>query len=178
MSVAAAAGKLSGLVKGSLIGIVVTKHDGASPRVVTAAVVGTGGRTTVSGGDLEGRFALMSTLARFTTITTNAGTVAKSIRRLAHGHSPYIDRITAQTASAVSAYVHQLFAPGTADVYGTIFPGPNGAALLVQRLAGGHWHTVRHAQLSSGGRYSVPLPGAGSYRVSFSGLAGPTVSAS
>src|SRR5207248_624771 len=68
LSLATAAGKLSGLVKGSLIGVQVTKHAGASPRVVTASVVGTGGRGTTTGGALEQRFGLSSTLATFTTI--------------------------------------------------------------------------------------------------------------
>jgi stage II sporulation protein D len=69
MSLAAAAHKLGSLVKGSLIGIRVTRH-GLSPRIVEAQVVGTRGSTTVSGGQLQGIFGLDDTLATFTTITT------------------------------------------------------------------------------------------------------------
>jgi stage II sporulation protein D len=68
----AAMGKLGNLVKGSLIGIRVSKH-GVSPRVVTAEVVGSGGTTTVTGLQLQRRFNLMSTYMSFATITASSG---------------------------------------------------------------------------------------------------------
>lgn len=175
LSVASAAGKLSGLVKGTLLGIQVTKHSGASPRVVTAAVTGTRGRSTTTGGALEQRFGLRSTLATFTTITTNAGTVAATVRRPAVGHSPDVAEITAETATAMSGFVHQVFAARVPVLSGTIFPGTRGASLQVQRLAGSHWHTILTTRLGSGGTYSVRIQGSGSYRVRFDRMAGPTV---
>jgi stage II sporulation protein D len=69
MSLAAASAKLRGLIKGSLIGIQVVRR-GVSPRIIAAAVVGTRGRTSVSGSQLQSVFGLDSTLAAFTTITT------------------------------------------------------------------------------------------------------------
>ena len=69
MSLAAATRKLGRLVKGSLIGIRVTRH-GISPRIVQAQVVGTRGTTTVTGTQLQGLFGLDDTWAEFTTITT------------------------------------------------------------------------------------------------------------
>ncbi len=69
MSLAAAARKLGRLLKGSLIGIAVTRH-GASPRIIQAQVVGTRGTTTVSGTQLQSLFGLDATWAGFTTITT------------------------------------------------------------------------------------------------------------
>jgi stage II sporulation protein D len=72
LSLPAAAAKLSGLVKGSLRGIQVTRH-GASPRILTASVVGSAGRTSVSGGSLQSIFGLPTTYASFTTISTVAG---------------------------------------------------------------------------------------------------------
>jgi stage II sporulation protein D len=69
MSVAAAAHKLGRLVRGSLVGIAVTRH-GVSPRIVQAQVVGTGGTTTVTGTQLQSSFGLDDTWATFTTITT------------------------------------------------------------------------------------------------------------
>jgi stage II sporulation protein D len=176
LSVATAAGKLSGLVKGSLVGIQVTKRSGASPRVVSAAVVGTRGRSATSGGALEQRFGLRSTLASFTTITTNAGTVAAAVRRPAVGHSPDIAQITAETANAMSVLVHQVFAPRVPIVSGTIFPGARGSSLQIQRLTRGHWHTVATVRLGNGGSYSVRVSQSGSYRVRFDRMAGPTVS--
>jgi stage II sporulation protein D len=69
MSLAAAARKLGRLVKGSLVGIAVTRH-GVSPRILQAQVVGTGGTTTVSGEQLQSLFGLDDTWATFTSITT------------------------------------------------------------------------------------------------------------
>jgi stage II sporulation protein D len=71
LSLSAAAGKLGGLVKGALIGITVTEH-GVSPRIIRAEVAGTRGTTTVSGGQLQQAFGLLTTNVGFTTITTNA----------------------------------------------------------------------------------------------------------
>ena len=113
----------------------------------------------------------------FTTITTYAGAVTRTTRGSSPGHSLDVAMITAQTAAAVSHYVHQVLAPGISIVYGKIFPGASGSLLLVQRLSGGRWRTVRRAHLGSGGAYRVRVPGAGSYRVVFAGLAGPTVRA-
>jgi stage II sporulation protein D len=69
MSLAGAAHTLGRLVKGSLIGIAVTRH-GVSPRIVQAQVVGTRGITTVSGAQLQAIFGLDDTWATFTSITT------------------------------------------------------------------------------------------------------------
>jgi stage II sporulation protein D len=69
MSVNAAAAKLGSLVKGSLVGIKVTRH-GVSPRIMQALVVGTRGTTGVTGTQLQAIFGLASTDAAFTTIST------------------------------------------------------------------------------------------------------------
>src|SRR5208283_4867577 len=72
LSLTAAAAKLAGFVKGSLIGIQPTGQD-LTPRLVTASVVGTGGRTTATGAQLQQAFGLLSTLVSFTTITAAPG---------------------------------------------------------------------------------------------------------
>jgi stage II sporulation protein D len=71
MSLSAAAAKLGGLVKGRLTGITITAH-GVSPRILRAAVVGTRGRTSVTGDTLQQAFSLPTTLASFTTVTSQA----------------------------------------------------------------------------------------------------------
>ena len=71
MSLATAAKDLGKLVKGKLVGIKVTK-TGASPRIMTANVIGTGGTVSVTGSQLEGAFGLLSTWAAFTTISSSA----------------------------------------------------------------------------------------------------------
>jgi SpoIID/LytB domain protein len=69
MSLSAAARKLGRLVKGSLVGVAVTRH-GVSPRIVQAQVVGTRGTSPVTGAQLQGIFGLDDTWATFTSITT------------------------------------------------------------------------------------------------------------
>jgi stage II sporulation protein D len=70
MSFAIAAKRLQGLVKGQFLGIEVLGR-GYSPRVVSAAVLGSGGKTVVSGPELEARLGLQSTWAYFSVRTGN-----------------------------------------------------------------------------------------------------------
>jgi stage II sporulation protein D len=64
MSFAAAGKRLAGLVKGTFRGIEVLER-GSSPRILSAYVLGSGGRTLTSGGELAARFGLYSTWAYF-----------------------------------------------------------------------------------------------------------------
>jgi stage II sporulation protein D len=64
LSFAAAARRLSGLVKGSFRGIEVLQR-GSSPRILTAYVLGSAGRTLTSGGELAARLGLDDTWAYF-----------------------------------------------------------------------------------------------------------------
>ncbi len=73
ISLATAARRLRGLVRGSLTAIQVLKR-GVSPRVVSAAIIGTDGRTLVSGPQLQQRLGLRSTYMSFETVTPT-GTV-------------------------------------------------------------------------------------------------------
>lgn len=66
LSFTAAAAKLSGLVRGAFMGIEVLKR-GFSPRIVSAYVLGSGGRTAVSGTTLAERLGLYSAWAYFST---------------------------------------------------------------------------------------------------------------
>src|SRR3954470_24448938 len=73
MTLSQAGRKLSGLVKGSFRGISVIRR-GESPRVVYADVVGTRGRTRVTGATLRARFGLYDTWATFSVITSSGNT--------------------------------------------------------------------------------------------------------
>ncbi|HTR89641.1 MAG TPA: SpoIID/LytB domain-containing protein [Solirubrobacteraceae bacterium] len=64
LSFATAASRLKGLVKGSFQGVEVLRR-GYSPRILTAAVLGSGGPTLLSGPELEARLGLRSTWAYF-----------------------------------------------------------------------------------------------------------------
>lgn len=66
ISFAAASARLGSLVKGSFKGIEVTRR-GFSPRIVSAYVLGSGGRAPVSGPELASRLGLNSNWAYFST---------------------------------------------------------------------------------------------------------------
>jgi stage II sporulation protein D len=66
LSFATAASRLRGLVRGSFQGIEVVKR-GFSPRIVSAYVLGSAGRTLVSGAELAARLGLYSSWAYFST---------------------------------------------------------------------------------------------------------------
>ena len=71
LSLRAAARRLSGFLMGKLVGIRVVQR-GASPRIMSAVVIGTAGTTTVSGAQLQRAFGLLSTWARFTVVLAAA----------------------------------------------------------------------------------------------------------
>jgi SpoIID/LytB domain protein len=68
MSFAKAARRLRGLVKGRLLAIEVLQR-GVSPRILTAAIVGSKGRTEIGGAELAARLGLQSTWAHFSVRT-------------------------------------------------------------------------------------------------------------
>ncbi len=71
LSFAVVAKRLQGLVKGQFRGIEVLER-GFSPRIVTAAVLGSAGKTDVSGPELEARLGLQSTWAYFAVLGAGA----------------------------------------------------------------------------------------------------------
>jgi SpoIID/LytB domain protein len=66
LSFATAAARLHGLVRGTFKGIEVVKR-GFSPRIVSAYVLGSAGRTAINGPELAGRLGLFSAWAYFST---------------------------------------------------------------------------------------------------------------
>jgi stage II sporulation protein D len=132
MSVAAAAGKLGGLVKGSLIGISVTRH-GASPRILTADVVGTRGRQSVTGAQLQSIFGLATTDAAFTTISTVASGAALS------GTVYPASRPGSLALQSASGGTWRTVAPvpiSAAGAYTAAVPGPGRYRIISGRLGG------------------------------------------
>lgn len=171
MTMATAQAKLSGLVKGSLVGIQVTR-TGVSPRILNAVVTGTGGRTSVTGTELQGRFGLRSTWASFATVTSSAGTPAASAAMSAgRFENPF-----APGAAEASAYLSQLLDHSTPALVGAVVPEPKGSEIEIQRRYGRRWRTIKRARLGAGGIYAVGVPGPGIYRVLAGGLQGPAVS--
>jgi stage II sporulation protein D len=169
LSTTAATARLGGAVKGSLVGIEVTQH-GASPRILSAQVVGTQGRTSLSGAALQSDFSLPTTYAAFTTLTTVAGSGLG--RRLNASSFP---------SSGLSRRLNDSVFPGfelSRSLRGSVFPVSPGVSIGVQVQAGDGWHTMAQAKLSAGGGFQAHLVAAGTYRIVFGSLDGPAVSVS
>ena len=159
MTRAAAGAQLSGLVKGRFKGIKVVRR-GRSPRIVSANVIGTRGRTRVSGATLRARLGLLDTWAYFTSIAT---------RKV----PPRGDPRTGGTAPAPSAATAG--PRPRAALVGTVVPARVGAEVQIQLRTGDGWHTVASTIVRSGGAYRAAVARAGVYRAVFSGDAGPDV---
>jgi stage II sporulation protein D len=160
----AAARDLGSLVKGTLLGIQVTKH-GVSPRVIGAQVVGTGGRTTVTGPQLQSIFNLPSTYMTFSTISAGSGAPSTS-----GGQAPqrtWLDKVRAAIAR---------LAPPPRGLHGKVFPAPKGAPITIQRSTARGWRANGHGRLAAGGRYSVRVRASGRYRIVYDGAPGPAIS--
>jgi len=168
MSLVAATKDLGKLVKGSLVGIKVTK-TGASPRIMTAKVIGTRGTTSVTGSQLEGAFGLLSTWGTFTTISSSAGPTPSARASRAEGDL------------AIIALMKRAFGQmGNASqtLRGAVFPAGKGAHATLEVRAGKHWRHSGFVHLGRGGSYAVRLASPGVYRVVYRGLAGPSVDVS
>jgi stage II sporulation protein D len=173
MTLAQAGAKLSGLVKGHFRSIKVLER-GFSPRVVRAQVVGTGGRTNVSGVALRQRFGLYDTWAYYTTITTKKQTTTGAPATPATDGAAQGDPTTGGTAPTAPAGTARA---GRTVLSGTITPARRGAWLRVQRKVGGRWFTYAWTTTDKRGRYRERLGAPGVYRVLFQGSPGPEIRA-
>jgi stage II sporulation protein D len=177
LSLGAAAAKLGHYVKGQLLGIQVTKH-GASPRVLQADVVGTKGRTQITGQQLQSVFGLQTTLASFTTISTTAGAPPQSQSRRRGGASRRAQQAEAQAVLALPALVRDIVSGAVPGLHGTIMPARSGDQLTIQQQGSHGFKTVAHTTVGAGGSYGLQLPGPGTYRVVYGSFYGPGVSVS
>ncbi len=170
MSLSSAQRRLGSLVKGSLRRIRVLRR-GRSPRVVAAQVVGTGGRTSVSGPELRRRLGLYDTWARFTVITANV--------TRGDGNAPKAPAAPPLPAAPTGGVTPSARAAALSDVAGTlrgyVSPGVPGSWVSIQRWSGTRWITRFDAPVGTGGRYAARLRTAGLYRARYAGEAGPPV---
>jgi hypothetical protein len=132
MSITTAGRRLGTLVKGRLLGIVVTKH-GVSPRILHAAVVGTRGRTSVSGTTLQSIFGLPTTYATFTAISTSAsaGALSGTIYPARQGSALWVQVRTGQGWHTIE---RESIGPGGA--YSAPLPGTGTYRVQYSRLNG------------------------------------------
>ena len=162
LTLAAAGRDLGSLVKGRLVGIQVTKR-GVSPRVVSARVVGTKGRTNVTGPQLQSIFNLPSTYMTFSAISATPGGPSSG------GQAPRHTWLQAVQATIAA------LAPPVLGLHGKVFPAPAGARISIQRRAAEGWRIVRRARLGADGTYAIRLRVAGSYRIVYHGVQGPAI---
>ena len=177
MSLRSAQRRLGALVKGSLTRIRVLRR-GRSPRVVSAQVVGTGGRTSVSGPTLRRKLGLYDTWARFTVITANAtrgdgnapATPATPATPVAPG-APAV----APTGGAVPSARAASLGDSAGMLHGRVDPAPAGSWVTVQRWSGTRWVARFDVPVGVAGTYSARLRIGGLYRVRFAGESGSPV---
>ncbi len=165
LSLTAATKQLGRLVKGKLVGIRVTKH-GASPRIMSAVVIGTKGSTTVTGGQLQVDFGLLSTWASFTTISATPGQV------------PVTGPVHGANDLSVIPQLKRAFALAgerTPVLRGHVVPAGAGDTVSFEIRAGKRWRRVGSVRLGKGGAYAVGLARPGVYRTVYRGLDGPSV---
>ena len=170
MSLGSAQRRLGSLVKGSLTRIRVLRR-GRSPRVVAAQVVGTGGRTSVSGPTLRSKLGLYDTWARFTVITARA--------TRGDGNTPPAAPAPVgppvPTGGVVPTARAAAFGDTVARLRGHVAPATAGSWVTVQRWSGTRWVTRFDVPAQAGGRYTARLRLPGIYRVRFAGEAGAPV---
>jgi stage II sporulation protein D len=146
--------KLRGLVKGSFRGIDILQR-GVSPRIVRAEIIGSKGRTAVTGPQLRTRFGLDDTWAHFTFVDT------KTRKEKPAGGEP-----AAQAAATRRR----------ATITGRVTGVKRGAKLVVQRRnSAGTWTTEVRTHVGRAGRYNAAVNRSGVYRVRVGGIDGPPV---
>jgi stage II sporulation protein D len=183
LSLATAASRLAGLYKGSFEGIKVLAH-GLSPRIVSAAVIGSRGRSTVSGATLQEDLGTDSTWMSFTSVTargsssSGAGTSpssrASASSVTSSSPAPAASAAPAQSATG-GAGITALARMPRRVVSGSIFPVARRATVAVQLHSDGRWVTVGSTRVGSAGRYALAVPSAGVYRALYDGVAAPSV---
>ncbi len=180
MTLGQASARLGGLVKGSLRQIRVLSR-GTSPRVVRAQVVGSGGRTSVTGPQLRSRLGLFDTWARFTVITASAvrgdGNTPKPAGDGGGGTGPGTGgaepRTGGATPRAVLREASDLAVVGA--VAGRVSPAVAGRWITLERFDGRRWVAQFETPAAAGGRYRANVSVAGLYRVRYAGEPGPPV---
>jgi stage II sporulation protein D len=191
MPLATASAKLGALVKGRFKGIKVVTR-GASPRIVKALVVGTGGTTTVTGADLQQRFSLRDTWMSFNAATAeveapdDGATTDTTTTPAATTTAPATTTTPPKTGGATSSGgatvgLRTRAGAGTHPpitrprVTGSAFPARPGTPVVLQRRVGSRWVRAGATHLGTTRRYKVALPGPGRYRIVVGDAPGPIV---
>jgi stage II sporulation protein D len=124
---------------------------GASPRVVRARVVGSGGSTTITGPSIRSRLGLRDHWLTIVSVRSSA-TGSRSARPASWGGGPMRRALA-----------------------GKFWPAPRKRRLQVERRAGGRWLKLTVVRARTNGRYRAELERPGVYRVRAGSVAGPRV---
>jgi SpoIID/LytB domain protein len=165
LSLGTARARLGSLVKGSFRGIRVVKR-GRSPRIVAADVVGSRGKTRVSGATLRSRLGLLDTWAYFTTI---------GVKRAPAPQQPVTPPVAPQAAGDGTGGAQSSARRAVAALTGSVMPAHRGATVQIQLRRDDHWSTVTEARVDGGGRYRAAVTRRGTYRVVYWGDAGSAI---
>src|SRR3954447_11622675 len=143
MSLGRADRKLGSLVRGAFRGIQVVRR-GESPRIVTADIIGSRGRTRVNGATLRARFGLYDSWMFFTSITTGDAPPPEEPApgdpaAPTGGAEPFGSAAFLQPRPAIGA------------VAGRVLPVLPQARVTLQRRDGKRWVTLGTAPVGSGG---------------------------
>ncbi len=168
MSLGSAGSRLGALVKGSFRGISVIQRGG-SPRIVYADVVGSAGRTRVTGPTLKARFGL-----RDTWMTFNAASADVQGYDDGSGSPPPATTIPGSANGGTSPHTRAARTHGT-RIAGRFWPGRRGAVVVLERRVGAIWRVVGGGRIARGGTYSIAAPGPGTYRAALGHVHAPVV---
>lgn len=175
--------KLGGWVKGNLRSIDVIKR-GISPRVVRADIVGSKGRTSVTGPQLRARLGLNDTWVQF----VFSGATTKPLPKAPAADAPpttggggvVLSSSNALGLPSVGAGIlAQVIAqpPGYGTARGRVWPEGGGVVVRLQLREGGRWRTKIRVRADETGRWTSLLPLGTRYRVVALGVAGPVIRA-
>jgi stage II sporulation protein D len=174
--------KLGSWVKGTLRSIDVIKR-GASPRVVRADIVGSRGRTTVTGPALRTRLGLSDTWVQFVfngasmapsakTPSTRAPTPTSTPKAPGTGGAA----LAASNAFGSSVLAHVVARPrGYAVATGRVWPDGGGSIVRLQVRRAGRWRTAIRVRSDDAGSWTAVLPVGSKYRVAALGVPGPVL---
>ena len=162
MSLGEAGRKLRGLVRGSFRGVDVISR-GRSPRIVAADVVGSGGRTRVTGATLRARLELRDTWAYFTSV---------SMRQERPDRTDRPER-TDETGGASASASRTVAARWS--LTGSAFGVRRGRRAVAEIRTMVGWRRAGTAKLDRDGSFRFGLCARGAYRVRFGRVTGPVV---
>lgn len=172
--------KLGGWVKGTLRSIDVIKR-GVSPRVVRADIVGSRGRTSVTGPQLRARLGLNDTWVQF--VFNGASTTPSSKAPSTQDPAPTSPGAGGATLGIGPSLGPPLLSrviarpPGYAVAKGRVWPEGGNRTVRLQVRRDGRWRTVIRVQTDATGSWTALLPVGAKYRVAALGVPGPVLTA-